>query len=460
MPPAYRQSRSTLGLLVSTIVVSAGLFACDCGGGAGSKSDADVDLDVCERSDAPEKCGSSCMNDSQCGDGTYCASDLECTADCAPTGSACGTLGTYCDSFGRCQLTSNGDGGTEPDACVDVDLEPERVIPNVVLLVDKSGSMEISDIEMADMVTLRRWNALRELLIGECAAPKRDPDAEFNGRQCSECTDLVPGSVGIVGETHELINYGLMIYPAGSGETLCGQRHTVPIAEQNYVPVRDMFMNTRCAGGTPTQAAFEDVMMDLYDPADPDPTIVILATDGNPNHCECRNGFSGGSCGSNICCADNQTPTQDAVVDTVETAYQVDGVATYVIAISNAIAGNAHFQELANVGQGLPRDGSGGDATLYEASEGAVLQDALRSIISSYIPCEIDLHATVQASDICKGTVILEGSTLECNGTDGFERVDDRHIRLKGDACEIWKTEPEAMLSATWPCGFVVIIPG
>jgi hypothetical protein len=450
------RGRATAWLVFSTLVLSLPLVACDCGGGSGGKNDGGVILDPCESPNPPASCGAECENHDECGNGTYCGSDSKCTADCAPVGATCDDEGRVCDAYGRCQLTS-GDGGFDTDACIDVDLEPERIVPNVVLLVDKSGSMQADDIPMGDGATLRRWNALRELLIGRCQSPKRDPDTQHNSRRCSECTALVPGSVGIVGRTHEVVNYGLMIYPGTSTTSTCTARITQPIAPLNYGPIRDSFMATRCSGGTPTREAFQDVMNSLYNPADPNPTIVILATDGAPNNCSCTGGFSGTS-GCSPCCNADRPIEEAAVVQAVSNAYQNDGVATYVIAISNDVAGNAHFQHVANAGQGL--DPVTGNAKLYEASAGAALEAALQEIISSYIPCEIDLHATVAAADICKGTVVLDGNTLECNGDDGYERVDDRHIRLKGDACTIWKTDPEATLEATWPCGFVIIIPG
>ena len=443
-------------LFLWVFALALGLVACDCDGGGG-KGDGSVVIPGdgggtgdCESDNPPASCGAPCDGDGDCGAGTHCGPADECVAECGPPGSDC-SAELVCDLSGRCRPRLDGDaGGGDSDACVDVELAPERVVPNVVLLVDKSGSMDKDDIDMGS-ATLRRWNALRELLIGRCASPSRDPGVEHNDRNCSECTALVPGNVGIVGETHDVVNYGLMIYPGTSTSSTCDDRIRVPTAPMNYPAIRDTFMETRCAGGTPTREAFQDLMSDpqLYDPNDPDPTIVILATDGEPNNCACTGGF-GGNSNCWPCCSSNGTTERNNLLTTVRDAYD-DGVTTYVV----AIAGNPLFQNLANAGQGDPPE----NAIFYSASDGTVLQAALEEIIQSNLSCEIDLHATVTAADLCKGTVTLDGTPLECNGAHGFSRIDDRHVRLHGDACESWKSDANASLQAKWPCGAVIIIP-
>src|SRR5690606_26518484 len=159
--------------------------------------------------------------------GTHCGSDGKCTAECAAGSASCGP-NDVCDAHGRCVPWQRPDGSTDGGECVDVTLNPERIVPNIILLIDQSGSMDVDDVPMGG-TTLRRGNAVRELLVGRCNSPSRDPSNGY-------CTGLVDGSVGVVGRTHEIANYSLVLYTSATGGDYpdeCPILRTTPVAASN-----------------------------------------------------------------------------------------------------------------------------------------------------------------------------------------------------------------------------------
>ncbi|MGB3051644.1 MAG: hypothetical protein WBB42_11635, partial [Polyangiales bacterium] len=96
---------------------------------------------ICGEEGAPEGCGETCMSDTGCDAGTYCDNGL-CIAVCTPEGEQCGSAGD-CTSNGRC-VPVFGDGGviaSDGSVCGELELATDRVIPNIMVIVDRSGSM-------------------------------------------------------------------------------------------------------------------------------------------------------------------------------------------------------------------------------------------------------------------------------------------------------------------------------
>src|SRR5688500_4144042 len=109
-----------------------GLAACDCSGDTG------VGGDPCAAPSAPAGCGS------------MCSAEMPCPAP------------LRCSAAGRCEPPPRPDSGRPPgdgSTCADVVLTATPVTPNVILMVDQSGSMTES------FGGSNRWDALRDSLM-------------------------------------------------------------------------------------------------------------------------------------------------------------------------------------------------------------------------------------------------------------------------------------------------------
>jgi len=96
---------------------------------------------ICGEQGAPAGCDESCTSDSGCSAGTYCDNGL-CIAVCTAEGEQCGSVGD-CTLNGRC-VPVFSDGGVisfDGSVCGELELATDRVIPNIMVIVDRSGSM-------------------------------------------------------------------------------------------------------------------------------------------------------------------------------------------------------------------------------------------------------------------------------------------------------------------------------
>lgn len=404
--------------------------------------------------------GETCANDSQCPAGRYCA-DGTCKQDCIPSVTTC--PGMECSASGRCVEGSPGSGGSsgtggssaatggtgsipiipvtdagvddamaDADACARTSVELSTEIPNVLLLVDRSGSMSLP-LE-ADV---SRWVSLRTSLI--------DPT-----------TGLVPSVDGTV-------NLGLALY-TGPDRGMVGLESTateadpdfvetevcpylveVPVAANNGPAIQAAYLpadiRTRSLGSTPTGESIEAVLpqltgldVTLY----PGRKVIVLATDGEPDLCEDNNDEPGGRARSL------------AAVEAASAA----GVTTFVISVGNDV-GELHLRELANLGQGFPAD----DATdrFYRAADTASLAQAFEDIVNGVRSCTFTLDGMV-TGDGHEGSVTIDGVSVMQNDPNGWRLNGPSEVELLGTSCDIVKMGDHS-IDVAFPCGVVIPIP-
>ena len=118
-----------------------------------------------------------------------------------------------------------------------------------------------------------------------------------------------------------------------------------------------------------------------------------------------------------------------------------------------------NLQQLANAGRGKPLDavwGQSADAAQpYRAqSDVAGLTSQLREILASLPLCEIVLDREVSIEELASASVSLDGQLLTYAHPDGFERVDPRHLRITGRACEALRASGK-QLRVRISCGAV-----
>jgi hypothetical protein len=295
-------------------------------------------------------------------------------------------------------------------------VEATRVTPNVIVVVDQSSSMT------AGFGSGNRWDVLRNSLIG------------------------TPGDRdGLIAELESVVRFGLALYTAEApGNTSdpvpgeCPVVQTIEPALDNLATIAALYESQSPVDETPTGEALDVLVSRLQMSVDPlsDPTIFILATDGEPDTCAQPNPQQG----------------QDVAVRAAEDAFRA-GIRTFIISVGSQIS-EAHLQDMANAGQG--RDASD-PAEFYVAGNDQGLRDTIERIIGGELSCELTLNGMIDdLEEACEGTVVLNGRELECNGENGWRAVDASTIELVGDACDTLLESPGVTLEARFPCDFIL----
>jgi Mg-chelatase subunit ChlD len=400
--------------------------------------------------DDDDRCGLACNYTHPCPNGLYCGGAELCSKAC--TSSAECTGRRHCNEHGECvegvsssqpvtagksgsggmaaNHTSAGQGSfvidagagagvsTKRDAAISETCQREnvsaaRVIPNIVLVIDQSGSMTEG---FGGAGT--RWDVLRDFLLR--------PD-------------------GLIAMFETQVRFGLAMYTAlefgenGAQPPPCPMVTTVEPKLMNHADISRAYNMAAPLGETPTGDSIDHVVDGLpqaqLDQTD-GPTVLILATDGEPDRCEQLNPQQG----------------QAEAVAAVTRAFSM-GIRTYIISVGEDVS-QQHQQDVANAGIG--RDASN-NAPFWRAGDDASLRQALTEIIGSQVSCDVALSGRVESGDPCSGTVSLNSVALECNDENGWELADSNHIRLRGRACDDWKTLRNAQISAQFPCDVQIV---
>lgn len=390
--------------------------------------------------DQDADCGSSCDDDSACPDGLYCAASGTCGKECVSgiAAYACADL-SACLSDGRCagSLTDAGtdggglgqidwDAGGDGDGlCADQTVTARQITPNVLLIIDQSGSMND---EFEPMTS--RWNVLRDFLLGN------------------------PG--GLIADLQSQVRFGLALYsahnqsePGGNGDQdaplgECPLVEMVAPAIDNYQTIADTYSMAEPIMDTPTGDSIDKIIDDLgLDQVRPDmqedPYVFILATDGNPDRCEKLQG--------------HDAVSEQETIDAVTRAYGL-GVRTFIISVGEGQISMRHQQDVANAGLG--RGQGDPDAEFWVAGDDQSLRTALTDIVHGQLSCEVTLNGAVPG-DGCDGTVRLNNEVLGCNDANGWKLVDPTHIRLQGAACDDLKKDAGVLLQVSFPCGVDIV---
>jgi hypothetical protein len=305
------------------------------------------------------------------------------------------------DSGTDAEVDSGTDSGTEEDGgvCGEVVVKSTPVVPNVVVIVDQSGSMK------DPFGAQSRWQTLKDYLLG---------------------------ADGLIQTYQSRVNFGLALFSGTgpSGET-CPYVTQVPAGLSNFAAISAVYGPAEPLNNTPTGDSITKVITDLEPSANQ--TVFILATDGEPDTCEQPWPQEG----------------QQEAIDAVKYAYSL-GIITYVVAVANeAELSQEHVSNMANAGQGVA---SGAES--YRVNTGAEVKSALNQIVSGAISCTVPINGEVTIDDPCLGTVKLNGTSLACGSTDGWA-LQGRSVVLTGTACDAFKLGGE--LTASFPCGTQIV---
>lgn len=391
------------------LAVSLPVAGCDCSG--------PTRVLPCDADGGPTGCGAVCTAVRPCPVGLYCSAAGTCTADCSAAVPCAG--GLLCTPQGRCAGVP--DTGFAPDtsgmdvigqdvSCAAINLDTERVTPNVLVIIDRSGSMETNEFPPGSGVT--RWDALRDSLLAT-------PDGLLFSLQAS-------------------VRFGIVMYREQGSIAGCPDLESVPCALDNYSAIDAVYSPANAGGGTPTGDSITAVLGMLgtlvTEPADP--TIIVLATDGEPDTCED---------------GDDEVNGRLESIAAVTAAFGMD-IRTFVISVGTDV-GAAHLQDLANAGLG--RGPGDPDAMYWVASDTTGLNTALETIIGGVVGCEITLVGTIDPTMACTGEVRIGGDLLDCEDPNGWRAIDATHIELLGTACDRLETTGDPV-TGRFPCEAVV----
>jgi hypothetical protein len=356
-------------------------------------------------------------DDDDGGDSTACTDDDPFANECGGRGSPGGGNGAAASGAGRGDggvgsgAGSNAPGGGPGDDCASAMAFASRIVPTIHLVVDGSCSMELDltsqepygtcDIEEPGGTT--RWGALRNALVG-------DPD-------------------GVVTRLQDVISFGFYLYGTEPTCPLIGTPLAASVGQGDAI--RAAMPLSPPGSNTPTGLALQQIVDGIQPNTEPDsdvgPQILLLATDGAPNSC-------------NSSTIDFQPSLQAAM------AARDKGLTMYVLSLA-AASGEfaAHLQEMADIGLGQQ------NAPVYSPSSPEQLRGDLESLIGGAVGCDVRVNGSVVGARACEGEVRIDGDLLEC-GTD-WELADASTLRLLGAACDRFRTDASAMLTARWPCG-------
>ena len=274
--------------------------------------------------------------------------------------------------------------------------------PSVLLVLDDSGSM------------------------GQSFSGNNNPPSKYDSMRSA-----LTGTTGVVTALQTKAYFGAALYGCQGGNNVLIN----PIARAlNTASTIDAYLNVNSPNGnTPTARALDEAVQTFTATPPPagSPPVIVLATDGLPNHCN-----------------DSSFDGRDESVAAAAAAYAAN-VPVYVLAIGT---NSQHFQDLANAGQG--HMGAQPDVAYYPVTSAAQLQSAFQTIINGVISCDLTLTSSIDATQASQGTVTINGASL-VYGTD-WTLVNGNTIHVVGQACTMLKSSANPTVGAQFPCGAVI----
>lgn len=282
--------------------------------------------------------------------------------------------------------------------------EPRRLPPEILIVLDKSSSMNESSTN------------------GPC------------GSGCvSKWSAVSSAIVDVVGATDSSANWGLKYF---GSDTLCGVLPgvDVPVAPGNGAAIRASILAAAPASMTPTRLAEVAAVEYLKTLKTPNPKFIVLATDGLPN------------CGSLLFTLGDEAGTVSAVADA-----RAAGFATFVVGISTMGSGaDTTLNNMADAG-GMARAGS---THYYPVAGAAELKDALANIAGQVATCTYPLSPASPRNDPNNVTVHVDNMTIQQDGSNGWDYSSPSHtaITFFGTACSYVKANAGAKVEIFYGC--------
>jgi hypothetical protein len=374
-------------------------------------------------------------------------------------GSGAGAGGKSSLDAGSTEAGAAGAAGAEdmaPGGCTELvglgecgvtSVEAEYRTANILLVIDKSGSMT----DQPDGFDTDKWVALKTAL-----------DQALNN---------VPGE----------INFGLVLYPFSA-------THQIPLdgckndccevptdAAAVNVPIQpsatstplilDALNNTEPGGGTPTAAALQSAL-DYFTTGDgamlTGDRYVLLATDGGPN-CNMANSCDGTRCTPNLdgqCSIDNCCSSagefcldDQSVVDRI-TELSALGIPTFVVGIPGTEQYATYLDDFAVAG-GVTNPNQPPQYYAVSAQGGVQALTQTFTDITTHLVRSCDIALTEEPPDLKLVNVAVDCEAVPFEDGAGWELSPADHptsLILKGDTCSWIETMGASRVDVVYGC--------
>ncbi len=294
-------------------------------------------------------------------------------------------------------------GGGGDDDCASVRVELTDTVPTVMLLVDRSGTMDY------DFGPTSRWWAVYDTLFDE--------------------------TIGGVKRLEQEVRFGMALYTADNG--VCPIIEQMAPAMGNFAPLRDLYAAYDPVDETPTAVSIDAMVTTLTGIQETGPKIIVVATDGEPDTCAVPD-------------PDGLPEARSAAVGAAQRAHEA-GIDLYIISVGDQIA-QSHLQDMANAGVGKTLGGPD-NAPYYQAFNADALVGAFDAIIGGVRSCTFAIEGRVDPAQAEYGTVTLDGRELAF-GTE-WHLSDESTLELLGEACTT-VMNGDHTVQAEFTCGSIV----
>lgn len=334
------------------------------------------------------------------------------------------------------------------DQCGGMRVEAMPVPVNVLLVIDKSGSMT----DRPEGFALDKWTAMKEAL--------------------GSALSSAPSTV----------RFGLLLFPRAvaqtiplqcDGELCCevpgaNEAVSVGVGSDRIDAVGQALSETSPGGGTPTAAALAQAL-DYYVQGEglalEGERYVLLATDGGPNcnpelSCDsdlCTPNLDGAAqcAGANCCQGAGEFCLDDAGVTQQIEALKAAGIATFVVGIPGSESYTTYLDAFARAG-GVPQQGTDHDYFAVSAQSGVSgLTGVLKGITTQLLrSCEVALTTPPGLPSLVNVAIDCEVLSKE-GATSGWDFDDTNaptRVILRGAACDDIKASGAHRIDVVYGC--------
>ncbi|MEA2700702.1 MAG: hypothetical protein QOI66_4973 [Myxococcales bacterium] len=307
-----------------------------------------------------------------------------------------------------------GNNGTIAATCGVKTFGLDKVTPDLLVVLDKSGSMgETPDGQLC--LTLTGIN---------CGPTSKWPQMTAAINQ-------------VVGQTDGSIRWGLKLFPE---DFICGisTNIAVPVADQTSGAIRNVIAAVLPNGGTPTRGALAGASLYLSSLNDGHPKYILLATDGEPN---C--GVSG----------DQNASDAAAAVSAVRDSVAL-GIPVFVVGIGNVVDAQATLAAMAVAG-GRPQAKT---PSYYPVSNTADLVSVLGTIGGLIDSCSFNLGSV--PPDPSNVAVTADGTKVPADPThrNGWDyAAGQTAVQLYGSWCDASRAGQVKDIKATYGCPGIIV---